>query len=187
MILLLPLFIIIAICIKIDSHGPVFFKHKRNGKNGKEFLLIKFRSMYDKKDVLNNTERTKVGAFISKYYLDELPQLINVLKGEMTFIGPRPWVVECYEYFTDRQKIRFEVKPGITGLAQVTGGKTICLKERIEKDIEYVKNVSLSLDIKIFFKTIKEVFFDKNKQVESFSLLDEIEELKNKKRLIINI
>ena len=162
---LIPM-IIISIAIKLESKGPVFFKQVRTGKGGKNFNLYKFRSMTVDNDVMNfKTENkiTKVGKFIRKTSLDELPQLFNILKGEMSFIGPRPWIVEYYNNFNAYQKRRVEVLPGITGWAQVTGsrGETSelwMMEERIKKDIWYVENWSLLLDLKIIFKTITNVF-----------------------------
>ena len=116
--------IIITLCIKLDSKGPVLFKQKRTGYKGKEFTLYKFRSMSINNDVLDFKKQnkiTKVGSFLRKTSLDELPQFINILKGEMSFIGPRPWITEYARLFTEKQKRRLDVIPGITGLAQVNG------------------------------------------------------------------
>ena len=168
-----PIFIIVAISIKIDSKGPVIFKQKRLGKDGKEFEMYKFRSMvvgaenmgtgiYSKK---GDDRVTKVGKFIRITSIDELPQLINIIKGEMSFIGPRPVLTYHpwkYEEYTEEQKKRFEVRPGITGLAQVNGRKQMEWEKRIKLDVEYVDKLSFIMDMKIFFKTIYTVILMKD-------------------------
>ena len=149
--------IIVALLIKLDSKGPAIFKQIRSGKNGKNFTLYKFRSMTCNNDFYDKSEEdrvTKVGAFIRKTSLDELPQLINILKGEMSFIGPRPWIVDYTNLFTEHQMRILEVLPGITGLAQCSGRNNINILDRIEIDVKYVDNISLFMDIKIIFKTI---------------------------------
>ena len=153
-----PLMLIIAIAIKLDNKGPALFKQVRTGKKGKEFVLYKFRSMAVNNDFYNTAEEdrvTRIGKFIRKTSLDELPQLFNIIKGEMSFIGPRPWIVDYEKLFTKHQRKRLEVLPGITGLAQCSGRNNLNIKDRINIDVEYVNNVSLKLDIYIFFKTIK--------------------------------
>lgn len=169
LIILSPLFLILAICIKIDSKGPVFFKQERLGKDGEVFLIYKFRTMVDGAIHMGSGLRTdegdprvtKVGKVLRKTSLDELPQLINILKGEMSIIGPRPPVPyhpHKYEDYSEEQKLRFTVLPGITGYAQINGRNEIEWDERIEYDIYYAKNWSLKLDFQIFFLTIKTVF-----------------------------
>lgn len=165
-VLLSPLFLILALWIKFDSKGPVIFRQQRLGLNGDVFTLYKFRSMkvgaeaegvYEKK---GDTRVTKSGAFLRKTSLDELPQLVNMLAGDMSLIGPRPpltyhpWPYEEYDSF---QKKMFNVRPGITGWAQVNGRKEVPWPKRIRLNVEYVENISLVLDIKIFFKTIFKV------------------------------
>ena len=152
--------IIVTIAIKLESKGPALFKQERTGKDGKNFKLYKFRSMTVDNDVMNfKTENkiTKVGKFIRKTSLDELPQLFNIIKGEMSFIGPRPWITEYYNNFNAYQKRRVEVLPGITGLAQATGRNNLNIFEKINYDIEYVDNFSFKMDLKVVFKTIKTV------------------------------
>ncbi|MCR2045370.1 sugar transferase [Anaerosalibacter massiliensis] len=179
LIILSPILLIIAIIIKLDSKGPVFFKQERLGRNGEVFLIYKFRTMIPDAEKVglgiytssSDPRITKVGGFLRKTSLDELPQLINVLKGEMSLVGPRPPVPYHpykYEDYSDEQKLRFTVPPGITGYAQINGRNTLTWDERIEYDIEYVKNFSVLLDIKIMFKTIgytfnKKAIYSKNK------------------------
>lgn len=154
---LAPIMIIVAVAIKLDSKGPAIFKQLRSGKNNKEFMLYKFRSMSANNDFYDKSKEdqlTKVGAFIRKTSLDELPQLFNILKGEMSFIGPRPWVTDYANYFTEYQMRRLEVLPGITGLAQCSGRNNLSILDRIDIDVKYVDNMSILMDIKIIFKTI---------------------------------
>lgn len=156
-----PFGLIIALLIKFDSPGPVFFIQKRVGKDGRDFTIYKFRTMVagaEKKGAGIEVEKedsriTRTGKFLRLTSLDEFPQFINILKGEMSFIGPRPTVREQVEKYNERQRRRLEVKPGLTGLAQVSGRNSLSWPERIEKDIEYIDNYSLLLDMKIFFKT----------------------------------
>ena len=158
-IFLIPM-IIIAILIKLDSKGSIFFKQERTGKNGKIFLLYKFRSMAVDNDVHDfncQDKKTRVGNVLRKLSLDEFPQLINIIKGEMSFIGPRPWIPDYYENMTDYQRRRNDVLPGITGLAQVKGRNNINIIAKINYDLEYVKNFSFRQDVKIFFLTIATV------------------------------
>lgn len=182
LVLLSPIFIIISIAIKIDSSGPIFFRQVRTGLDGKNFILLKFRSMAEDNDIFDferGDRITKVGHVIRKTSLDEIPQLINVFKGNMSFIGPRPWIRECYAYFTPYQKRRNLVKPGITGLAQVSGRKDLNILKRIDLDIEYVDNINFLLDLKIIGKTIAVVFDSSNNTHENYTVEDEIIDLKN--------
>ena len=168
--------IVVAIAIKLESKGPALFKQVRTGKDGKEFKLYKFRSMTVDNDVMNfKTENkiTKVGKFIRKTSLDELPQLFNILKGEMSFIGPRPWIVEYYNNFNAHQKRRVEVLPGITGLAQATGRNNLNIFEKINYDIEYVDNFSFKMDLKVVFKTIKTVLSKEGAELSKYGIKEE--------------
>lgn len=160
--LLLPVFIVVTVLLFIANQGKPFFVQPRPGKNGRIFKLVKFKTMNDKKDaagnLLSDAERlTAVGSFIRKTSLDEIPQLINVIKGEMSLIGPRPLLVEYLPLYNDKQKRRHEVRPGITGWAQVNGRNTIGWKEKFELDVWYVDNVDLSLDCKIVLFTLMKV------------------------------
>lgn len=167
-LILLPILLVTTIIIKIDSKGPVIFKQKRLGRGGKPFWIYKFRSMtvgaekqgtgvYSCK---GDSRVTKVGRIIRATSIDELPQLINIIKGDMALIGPRPALTYHpwpYEQYTEHQKHMFDVRPGITGWAQVNGRKEVPWPERIELNIEYVNNLSFSMDIKIFFLTFYKV------------------------------
>lgn len=160
--LLLPLFIIVTVLLYIANQGKPFFFQQRPGKNGKIFRVVKFKTMNDRKDaagnLLSDAERlTAVGKFIRKTSLDEIPQLINVIKGEMSLIGPRPLLVEYLPLYNDTQKRRHEVRPGITGWAQVNGRNAIGWKEKFELDVWYVDNMNLLLDCKIIFFTMMKV------------------------------
>ena len=164
-ILLFPSMIIIAILIKLDSKGPIIFKQPRIGKNGVIFKVWKFRTMVDNAEKIgtglttaeNDPRITRIGKILRKTSIDELPQLINVLKGDMSFIGPRPAPVSHLERYNQVEKNRLKVLPGITGWAQVNGRNKLTWPERIEKDIWYVNNVSIWIDLKILAKTVKVV------------------------------
>jgi len=163
---LLPLFFLLALAIKIEDRGPVFFRQKRPGLYGRPFLIWKFRSMVPNADALLDSNQrvevnrvTKVGKLLRYLSLDELPQVINILIGEMSFIGPRPALWEHMSRYTEEQKKRFRMKPGITGLAQVNGRNLLKWSKRIEYDLLYIENYSLWLDFKILLKTIKVIIF----------------------------
>ncbi|WP_142191047.1 sugar transferase [Arenibacter algicola] len=160
LLLLSPIFIIISLLLLIVNDGKPFFTQKRPGKNEAIFTILKFKSMNDKKDangnLLPNAERlTRIGNIIRKTSLDEIPQLINVLKGDMSLIGPRPLLIRYLPYYTEEEKVRHSIRPGITGLAQVSGRNLLGWDTRLALDIEYAKNISLALDFKILLKTIK--------------------------------
>lgn len=154
-----PLLIILAILVRVKLGGPVIFKQERPGLNGKVFKLYKFRTMTDAKDengnLLDDEYRlTSFGKKLRSTSLDELPELYNILKGDMSIVGPRPLLVKYLPLYSDEQKRRHDVRPGLTGLAQVSGRNAITWTEKFNKDIEYVDKVSFGLDISIFFKTI---------------------------------
>ncbi|MEG2078287.1 sugar transferase [Chryseobacterium sp.] len=163
LLLISPIFIVLILFLAFANDGKPFFVQKRPGKNGKIFSIVKFKTMNDKKDadgnLLPDSERlTLVGAFVRKTSLDELPQLINVLKGDMSLIGPRPLLPQYLSLYSTEQKRRHLVRPGITGWAQVNGRNAISWNKKFQLDVWYVDNISLNLDTKIFFKTIKKVF-----------------------------
>lgn len=181
-ILFSPIMIIISIAICLESKGSPIFKQLRTGKKGKEFYCYKFRSMVkgnDVHDLSKKDEITKVGSFIRKTSLDELPQLINILKGEMTFIGPRPWITDYAKHYTKRQRKRLDVTPGLTGLAQCSGRNNISIKEKINLDIKYVENMSLKMDLYVIFKTVICVLKKEGFSSDKNTIKEEIEELKN--------
>ncbi|MEK3738277.1 MULTISPECIES: sugar transferase [Paenibacillus] len=157
-----PIMLAATIAIKIGSKGPVLFRQKRPGKMGKIFTVYKFRTMSLETDQDGNLlpdilRMTRVGSFLRKCSIDELPQLFNILKGDMSFIGPRPLLVQYLKHYTPEQNRRHDVVPGISGWAQVNGRNTISWEEKFQYDVWYVDHISLSLDTKIVFKTIKNV------------------------------
>lgn len=158
-----PLMLLACILIKSNNDGPILFKQKRPGKNGKIFTVYKFRTMSvhthdnDGRELSDFERMSKVGNLLRKTSVDELPQLINILKGEMSFIGPRPLLVEYLDLYTPEQMRRHEVSPGISGWAQANGRNTLTWEEKFEHDVYYVDNLSFSLDMKIFFMTIMNV------------------------------
>ena len=163
LILLSPIFFMVTIGLYFANQGKPFFFQSRPGKNGVIFKIIKFKTMNDKKDkagnLLSDGERlTKIGTFVRKTSLDEIPQLFNVIKGDMSLIGPRPLLPEYLPLYNEVQKRRHEVRPGITGWAQVNGRNAISWDQKFEYDVWYVEHISFALDIKIFFLTLKKVF-----------------------------
>ena len=184
-ILAIPM-LIIAILIKLEDKGPAIFKQERTGLNGHNFKLMKFRSMSINNDVRDfkcADKLTKVGKFIRKTSLDELPQLFNILKGDMSFIGPRPWIPEYYENMNEKQRGRVSVLPGMTGLAQVSGRNGISIIDKINCDLKYVENYSLKQDAYIVFKTIYTVLKKEDVDIGKQGIKDELDTLKkyNKK------
>lgn len=162
MILTFPLFVLVWILIKIFMGSPVIISQKRAGLHGKIFTLYKFRTMSFEKDpsgkLLPDEMRiTKLGAFLRKTSLDEIPQFYNVLKGDMSFIGPRPFMEDEIKALSGKSFRRHDVLPGLSGLAQISGRNEISVEEKISKDLEYVDNISLPLDAKIFFITLIKV------------------------------
>jgi undecaprenyl phosphate N,N'-diacetylbacillosamine 1-phosphate transferase len=159
-----PIFIIVWVWLTIANKGAgALFFQERPGKDEKIFKVIKFKTMTDERDasgkLLPDAERlTKVGRFVRSTSLDEIPQLINVIKGDMSLIGPRPLLVQYLPLYNEYQKRRHEVRPGITGWAQVNGRNAISWEQKFEFDVWYVDNISLSLDFKILMKTIQKVF-----------------------------
>lgn len=167
LLILSPIFLFIVLLIKVDSSGPILFKQKRIGRHKKHFYIIKFRTMkiVTPKDIpthmLTNPEKyiTKMGKFLRKTSLDELPQIINILKGDMSIIGPRPALWNQFDLIEERDKYGVhDLYPGITGYAQIKGRDRLSISEKAALDGEYVKKISFWLDIKIFFKTVIKVF-----------------------------
>ena len=180
--------LIVSIAIKLEDGGPIIYKSRRMGKGLKEFNTYKFRSMKTKREELNSNLSheqmvTKVGKIIRKTSLDELPQLFNILKGEMSFIGPRPWIPDYYENMTEYQRHRNDVLPGITGLAQAKGRNNINILEKINYDLEYVKNLSFKNDIKLVIETIRAVFSKANAEITEQGIKQEIQDLRENREM----
>ncbi|WP_438965811.1 sugar transferase [Flavobacterium sp.] len=162
-VLLSPVFLVVMIALFFANQGKPFFFQTRPGKNEKLFNIIKFKTMNDKKDsngeLLSDSKRlTKIGSFVRKTSLDEIPQLLNVIKGDMSLIGPRPLLVQYLPLYNDFQKQRHNIRPGITGWAQVNGRNAISWNQKFEYDVWYVTHCNFILDIKILFLTLKKVF-----------------------------
>ena len=160
LILLSPIFLIVAYKVRKNLGSPIFFYQERPGKDGKIFKMIKFRSMKNALDAQGNLlpdeqRITPFGQKLRATTLDEMPQLFNVLKGDMSIVGPRPQMPEFLEYYTTDQMRRHEVKPGMTGLAQVSGRNNLSLEEKFNLDVQYVENHNILLDFKIMLKTVK--------------------------------
>lgn len=179
-IITLPILLVVGMLVGIYLGFPIIFKQKRPGKDENEFTLYKFRTMTDAKgengELLPDDKRlTKFGLFLRSTSLDELPELINIIKGDMSFVGPRPLLTEYLDLYNEEQRHRHDVRPGLTGLAQVNGRNLLGWEERFNYDIEYVKNINFSEDIKIIFKTIflivtrKGVSSSNSKTMEKFN------------------
>ena len=163
-IVLAPVFLLVTILVRKNLGKPVIFTQERPGLNEKIFKLYKFRSMTDAHDengelLADEVRLTKFGKFLRSTSLDELPELFNILKGDMSVVGPRPLLVKYLPLYNEEQKHRHEVKPGLTGLAQINGRNAITWEQKFEYDVSYIKNVSLIKDIVIIFKTVKKVLF----------------------------
>lgn len=172
LLFIIPVFII-CIFIRLTSGGPAIFAQLRTGKNGKPFKLYKLRTM-----TVDSPKRvTAFGEFLRKTSIDELPQLVNIFKGDMSFIGPRPWITDFFDVFNNEQKRRVEVKPGLSGYAQINGRNDISVFDKISHDIYYVDNVSFKLDVYIFFKTIQTVFTSRSYSDSQATIEEEIEQL----------
>lgn len=167
---LLPVYAVCYILIRINMGSPVLFRQERPGKGGKIFRIYKFRSMNSARgadgNLLPDKDRvTKLGAFLRGTSLDEIPQFFNVLKGDMSFIGPRPLLPEYLPYYTQREAARHNVRPGITGLAQVSGRNNLSWDDKLELDARYVENITFLGDMKIVLKTIKNVLAKKDVEI----------------------
>ena len=163
LIVLSPVLLVVAILVRVKLGSPVIFKQKRPGKDEKIFTLYKFRTMTDERDengrLLPDEDRlTKFGKFLRSTSLDELPELVNIIKGDMAIVGPRPLLVEYLEFYNEEEKHRHDVRPGLTGLAQVSGRNTITWEDKFKKDIEYINNLNFVNDVGIVLKTVGKVF-----------------------------
>jgi lipopolysaccharide/colanic/teichoic acid biosynthesis glycosyltransferase len=186
LLILFPVIIIITIALLFYNNGKPFFYQERPGKDEKIFRIIKFKTMNDKTDaqgvLLSDTHRlTPVGKFIRKTSLDEILQLINVVKGDMSLIGPRPLLPQYLPYYSEKEKLRHTVRPGITGLAQVNGRNQIDWDTKLSFDVEYVENISLKSDIAIIIKTIKKVITAKEVSVDTTDVELSLDEIRKNK------
>ena len=162
-VILSPVLLVVAILVRVKLGSPVLFHQERPGRNEKIFTLCKFRTMTDKRDekgnLLPDADRlTKFGKLLRATSLDELPELFNIWKGDMSIIGPRPLLVSYLPWYTEEERLRHTVRPGLTGLAQVSGRNFLDWDSRLSKDVEYVKNLSFAMDIKVLVKTVTVVF-----------------------------
>jgi lipopolysaccharide/colanic/teichoic acid biosynthesis glycosyltransferase len=175
-VLFSPVFIVIMVAIKLSGKGPVIFRQERAGKNGRPFIFYKFRTMKTEVDPFGPSPKTgddprltKIGKLLREYSLDELPQLFNVLKGDMSIIGPRPLYISQMAEWDERQKKRLLVKPGLTGLAQISGRGELTREEKLELDVKYVETAGFWLDLKIILATVTQVFGRKNIYEKKYS------------------
>ena len=181
LLLVAPIFILVTFILYFTNNGQPFFFQLRPGKNEKVFKIIKFKTMNDMKDssenLLPDAQRlTKVGSFVRKTSIDEIPQLLNILKGDMSFIGPRPLLIKYLPYFYEEERIRHTIKPGITGLAQINGRNTLRWDERLAYDIEYVKTQSFIVDLNILYKTFLKVLKSENIVVDPESVMKNLDD-----------
>ena len=172
LLILSPLLGVVALLVRVKLGAPVIFRQERPGRNERIFRLYKFRTMTDARDekgeLLSDSKRlTKIGSVLRRTSLDELPELINILKGDMSFIGPRPLLVRYLPYYTEREKRRHEVRPGLSGLAQVSGRNYIGWNKRLELDDQYVDKITFVGDLKIIVQTIKNVLWQKDVAVDT--------------------
>ena len=173
LIVLSPLLLVLCILVSSKLGSPIFFKQERPGLHEKIFTMYKFRTMTDKRDAEGNLlpdkdRLTKFGKLLRATSLDELPEFFNILKGDMSFIGPRPLLVSYLPYYTETEALRHTVRPGLTGLAQVSGRNFLDWDRRLAKDVEYVKGLSFQMDLKVLFLTVK-VVFDRSDVAEDTS------------------
>ena len=179
-IILSPVLVVIAVAIKLSGRGPIIFAQERAGKDGKPFTFYKFRTMKTDVDPFgpspkscNDNRLTKVGVLLREYSLDELPQLFNILKGDMSIVGPRPLYISQIPEWDQRQKKRLFVKPGLTGLAQISGRGGLTREEKLELDVKYVETASLWLDLKIVLATVAQLFSRKNIYEKKYSKMED--------------
>ena len=188
LLILLPFFAVVFLILLFNNNGKPFFFQKHPGKDEKIFKIIKFKSITDKKDrsgnLLPDSERvTTFGTFIRKTSLDEIPQLINIIKGDMSLVGPRPLRVRYLPYYTNEERIRHSIRPGVTGLAQVSGRNLLSWDEKLALDIKYVESISFVADLIILIKTIKKVLLPSGIELDPNLLnLDELRSKNSNKR-----
>ncbi len=180
-ILTSPLFVVVSVIIKATSPGPVIFTQDRSGVGGKAFKMRKFRTMAHDNDVHDASREnhiTGVGKFLRAFSLDELPQLINVIRGDMSFIGPRPWITPYYDHMNDVQRRRYDVRPGITGLAQVYGRNNLTIHQKIGYDLRYAEHIGLLEDLKVVFLTFAAVLSKEGEAMGKGAIHEELDILK---------
>lgn len=175
LILLSPVFVVVALLVKLKLGSPVIFSQERPGRNEKVFRLYKFRTMTDERDekgelLPDEVRLTGFGKMLRSTSLDELPELFNILKGDMSIVGPRPLLVSYLPWYTEEEKHRHDVRPGLTGLAQVSGRNYLEWDKRLQKDIEYIRNISFGSDAKILCMTVKQVFAHEDIAVDTRSV-----------------
>ena len=179
LIVLMPLMIIIGILVRINLGSPIIFKQKRPGKNEKIFTLYKFRTMTDKRDIDGNLlpdeyRLTKFGKFLRSTSLDELPELINIIKGDMAIVGPRPQLIKDMLFMTKEQRRRHSVRQGLTGLAQISGRNNISWEKKINYDLKYIDRVTFYGDLKIILKTVEKVFKKEDIETEGMETAEDL-------------
>jgi len=185
LLVVFPVFVFLILVLAVVNKGTPFFVQKRPGRNEKIFSIIKFKTMTNAKDkngnLLPDEKRlTTIGKLVRKTSLDELPQLLNIVKGDMSFIGPRPLLIRYLPFYSETEKIRHSIRPGITGLAQISGRNLLNWDDRLKKDIEYVENLHFGLDFKIFIKTIQKVITSKDVVVNPNSVIQDLDAIRSK-------
>lgn len=183
-----PIIAVVSVMVLVTMGRPIFFRQIRPGLNGKPFEILKFRSMKNETDAIGNPlsdeqRLTKFGDMLRDYSIDELPQLINILKGDMSIVGPRPLLYDFFPYYTVKEMRRHEVKPGVTGLAQVNGRNNLNWDDRLKMDVDYVDNWSLWLDIKIILKTVLVVLKRDDVRTEGYATFLRLDEYRREKKM----
>lgn len=176
-----PIFLMVMMLLSIANKGNPFFVQVRPGKDEQNFKIIKFKTMNDQKDEMGNLlpdakRLTKIGSFVRKTSLDEIPQLINILIGDMSIVGPRPLLLKYLPYYTKEERGRHSVRPGITGLAQINGRNTVRWDDRLALDVQYVKNITFMGDAKIIYKTVLKVIKSENIVVDPESIMQNLDD-----------
>ena len=186
--LLSPLLFLVALLVSWHLGSPVLFRQKRLGRNGEPFMLLKFRTMTSAMDgdgrlLPDHLRLSKLGRFLRKSSIDELPELINVLRGEMSLVGPRPLLLRYFPYFTEEEMVRFSVRPGITGLAQVSGRNEASWDQRMAADVQYVRTWSHARDISILLRTVGKVFSRQGVQEDPMSAMADFDEERRQRNI----
>jgi len=179
--ILSPIFLMVMFLLSIANKGNPFFIQVRPGKDEQNFKIIKFKTMNDQKDEMGNLlpdakRLTKIGSFVRKTSLDEIPQLINIIIGDMSIVGPRPLLLKYLPYYTKEERVRHSVRPGITGLAQINGRNTVRWDDRLALDVQYVKNITFMGDAKIIYKTVLKVIKSENIVVDPESIMQNLDD-----------